>query len=90
MVKLEWKMNGRTVPSNRVADELGKSIRQAAIDTNDSRCTGYARYATSGDIITQSLSSKALSCRPAGSGASQGSQNPSRLSASATPSGQIE
>ena len=26
MVKLEWKLNGRTVPSNRVADELGKSI----------------------------------------------------------------
>ena len=32
MVKLEWKLNGRTVPSNRVADELGKSIRQAATD----------------------------------------------------------
>ena len=32
MVKLEWKLNGRTVPSNRVADELGKSIRQAAAD----------------------------------------------------------
>ena len=30
MVKLEWKVNGRNVPSNRVADELGKSIRQAA------------------------------------------------------------
>jgi hypothetical protein len=32
MVKLEWKLNGRTVPSNRVGDELGKSIRQAAAD----------------------------------------------------------
>lgn len=32
MVKLEWKLNGRTVPSNRVADELGESIRQAASD----------------------------------------------------------
>jgi hypothetical protein len=32
MFKLEWKVNGRTVPSNRVADELGKSIRQAATD----------------------------------------------------------
>lgn len=32
MVKLEWKVNGRTVPSNRVADELGKSIRRAATD----------------------------------------------------------
>lgn len=32
MVKLEWKLNGRAVPSNRVADELGKSIRQAATD----------------------------------------------------------
>jgi hypothetical protein len=32
MFKLEWKVNGRTVPSNRVADELGKSIRQAASD----------------------------------------------------------
>ena len=32
MVKLEWKVNGRSVPSNRVADELGKSIRQAATD----------------------------------------------------------
>ena len=32
MVKLEWKLNGRAVPSNRVADELGKSIRQAAAD----------------------------------------------------------
>ena len=32
MVKLEWKVNGRTVPSNRIADELGKSIRQAAAD----------------------------------------------------------
>jgi hypothetical protein len=30
MVKLEWKVNGRNVPSNRVADELGKSIRQVA------------------------------------------------------------
>jgi hypothetical protein len=30
MVKLEWKVNGRTVPSNRIADELGESIRQAA------------------------------------------------------------
>ncbi len=33
MVKLEWKMNGRTVPSSRVADELGKSFRQAATDS---------------------------------------------------------
>ena len=32
MVKLEWKVNGRTVPSNRIPDELGKSIRQAATD----------------------------------------------------------
>lgn len=32
MVKLEWKLNGRTVPSNRLADELGKSIRQAATE----------------------------------------------------------
>jgi hypothetical protein len=32
MVKLEWKVNGRTVPSNRLADELGKSIRHAATD----------------------------------------------------------
>ena len=32
MVKLEWKLNGRTIPSNRVADELGKPIRQAATD----------------------------------------------------------
>jgi hypothetical protein len=32
MFKLEWKVNGCTVPSNRVADELGKSIRQAATD----------------------------------------------------------
>ena len=32
MVKLEWKVNGRTVPSNRIADELGKSIRQTATD----------------------------------------------------------
>jgi hypothetical protein len=32
MVKREWKVKGRTVPSNRVADELGKSIRQAATD----------------------------------------------------------
>jgi hypothetical protein len=30
MVKLEWKVNGRTVPSNRVADELRKSMRQVA------------------------------------------------------------
>lgn len=32
MVKLEWKVDGRTVPSNRIADKLGKSIRQAATD----------------------------------------------------------
>ena len=32
MVKLEWKLTGRTGPSNRVADELGKSISQAATD----------------------------------------------------------
>jgi hypothetical protein len=32
MFKLEWRVNGRTVPSSRVADELGKSIRQAAAD----------------------------------------------------------
>lgn len=32
MVKLEWKLNGRTVPPNRVADELAKSIKQAATD----------------------------------------------------------
>ena len=32
MVKLEWKVNGRTVPSSRIADELGKSIRRAATD----------------------------------------------------------
>lgn len=32
MIKLEWKVNGRTVPSNRLADELGKSLRQAAAD----------------------------------------------------------
>jgi hypothetical protein len=30
MVKLEWKVNGRTVSPNRVAGELGKSIRQVA------------------------------------------------------------
>ncbi len=31
MLKLEWKVNGRTVRSNRVADELGQAIRRAAI-----------------------------------------------------------
>ncbi|MEO8754634.1 MAG: hypothetical protein ABI624_18350 [Casimicrobiaceae bacterium] len=32
MVKLEWKVNGRTVSSDRVADELGKAIRTEAIE----------------------------------------------------------
>jgi hypothetical protein len=32
MFKLEWKLNGRTLPPNRIADEIGKSIKQAAID----------------------------------------------------------
>ncbi len=32
MVKLECKLNDRTVPSNRIADALGKSIRRAATD----------------------------------------------------------
>lgn len=32
MFKLEWKLNGRTVPSNRVADELGDAIRGAAAE----------------------------------------------------------
>jgi hypothetical protein len=40
MVKLEWKVNGRTVPSNRIADELGKSIRQAAADKVKTRLLG--------------------------------------------------
>lgn len=31
MVKLEWKVNGRTVSSNRLADELGKSIRHTEL-----------------------------------------------------------
>ena len=40
MVKLEWKVNGRTVPSNRVADELGKSIRRAAHRQGEARDRG--------------------------------------------------
>jgi hypothetical protein len=40
MVTLKWKVNGRTVPSNRVADELGKSIKQAAADKVRHAITG--------------------------------------------------
>jgi len=32
MIKLQWKVNGRTVPANRIADELGKAIRAKASD----------------------------------------------------------
>ena len=32
MVKLTWKFNGRTVPANRVADELTKAVRAKAGD----------------------------------------------------------
>lgn len=32
MVKLTWKFNGRTVPANCIADELGKAIRARAGD----------------------------------------------------------
>ena len=40
MVKLEWKVNGRTVPSNRIADELGKSIRQRRDRQGEARDRG--------------------------------------------------
>jgi hypothetical protein len=32
MIKLTWKFNGRTVPANRVADELTKAVRAKAGD----------------------------------------------------------
>lgn len=32
MIKSTWKFNGRTVPANRIADELGRAIRAKAGD----------------------------------------------------------
>ena len=32
MFKLEWKVSGRTVSSDRIADKLGKAIRTEEID----------------------------------------------------------
>ncbi len=32
MFKLTWKFNGRTIPANRIADELGKAVRSKATD----------------------------------------------------------
>ena len=32
MFNLEWRINGRPVPSNRLADELTKTIKAEAID----------------------------------------------------------
>ena len=32
MIKLTWKFNGRTVPANRIADELSKAVRAKAGD----------------------------------------------------------
>lgn len=33
MIKLEWKFNGRTVPANRVGDELAKAVRAKASES---------------------------------------------------------
>lgn len=32
MIKLTWKFNGRTVPANRIADELSEAVRAKAGD----------------------------------------------------------
>lgn len=32
MNKLQWKINGRTVPANRIAEELGRAVRAKAGD----------------------------------------------------------
>lgn len=32
MFNFEWRINGRKVPANRMADELGTAIRKEAID----------------------------------------------------------
>lgn len=40
MIKLQWKVNGRTVPANRIADELGKAVRAKA---GDAARAGIAR-----------------------------------------------
>ena len=61
MVKLEWTLNGRAVPSNRVADELGKSIRQAATE-NVKRAIGDVRCPVHGggasNIRVENMGSK--------------------------------
>ena len=38
MIKLQWKVNGRNVPANRIADELGKAVRAKAGDIARIRC----------------------------------------------------
>ena len=61
MVKLEWKLNGRTVPSNRVADELGKSIRRAATDKVKQAIAGVrcpVHGGGAGNIRVESMGSK--------------------------------
>jgi hypothetical protein len=40
MFKLEWKVNGRTVPSDRIADELAKAIRTEAVEKMKRAVTG--------------------------------------------------
>lgn len=32
MIKLSFKVNGRTVPSNRIAEELMKNVKKAAVE----------------------------------------------------------
>lgn len=40
MITLQWKVNGRNVPANRIADELGKAVRAKA---GDVACASIAR-----------------------------------------------
>ncbi len=39
MIKLSFKLNGRTVPANRIADELTKQVKQSATNMVTRRIT---------------------------------------------------
>lgn len=39
MIKLSFKLNGRNIPANRIADELTKQVKKSATDMTTRRIT---------------------------------------------------
>ena len=73
MFKLTWKFNGRTIPANRIADELGKAVRSKATDAAKQamarvRCpvhgTGPRNLRVSGALVHNSRSRSIIALHP--------------------------